>query len=105
MCDALSAERTVRHPDIPVSGDVHRRPCSGAGYIPYIQPLYLITNLNAAHTFDTLIRIPDQRKCFIPFSMYEFFFKWIVQYIKIICDLLKAAVHAPAAGDALSVML
>lgn len=39
---------------------------TGAFYVPYVQTLYFIADLDAAHAFDTFCRITDQWEILIP---------------------------------------
>ena len=78
---------------------------SGAFYIPDIQTLDLVTDLNTAHTFDAFRRIADQWEIFVPRSLFQFLLKRHFKNVQVICDFLESTVSALYAGCTAAVML
>ena len=103
--DTLAEELTLGFIDRAVSGYINGRTGTGTFQIPDIQALDLVTDLNAAHTFNTFFRLTDQWESFIPWLFFQTFLKKTVLDIQICCDLLKRSVTASYTGCAPAVML
>ena len=103
--NTLAAEGTVGHLNFPSHGNVYR--CAGAciGNIPYIQALNFITDLDAAHTFNTLTGIPYKREGGGPFRLCVADRVLVGNQIQIVGDFLQGAVSASNAGRAFCMVL
>ena len=66
MGDALAAENTVRIGDFAVAFDIDSGSGTGAGHVPDAKSLHLVTDLDAAHAFDALFRVADEREALVP---------------------------------------
>ena len=108
MRDALTAKRTIGILDNTVARNIHRCAAACPCQIPDIQRLHLIANLDAAHTFDTFIHIPIERKCFCPRTaqpLLQLCFKGKLKDTQIIRNLLQLTVAAAYTGRTFAVML
>ena len=93
-----------------VDEDVYKRQVhGGAGTclsnIPYVQRLYFVTDLDTAHTFDTFICFPNQRKSIRPVLHRNLFFIVNLKESKIIGNGLETTVTGTRTYGALTVVL
>ena len=103
--DTLSTQGTGYFGDLTVPCYIYSGPGTGAGHVPDMQILDLITYLDAAHTFDAFFGIPDERKALIPREIFQTLFKWEVKDVEVIGKLLEGTVPAPHTGCTFTVVL
>ena len=105
MSYTLSAKCTVDLIYLFIFLNAHCGSGTGTNHIPDIQALYLITDLYAAHTFDTFSRIPDQREIVIPVIFFITLLKRKVNDVQVICQFLERTVTASDTDRTFAVML
>ena len=103
--DALSAESAVRLPDLPVVADVDGNTGTSSRYIPDIQPLDLVADLNAAHALDALALLADQRSGTIPETLADVHGIGNIEEICLHSHFLQGAIAIAHAEGALTVVL
>ena len=69
MGDALTAEAAVAVFNGNVAGNVYGSTGAGVLYVPDMQLLHLVANLDAAHAFDAFLGIADEREFLVPRSV------------------------------------
>ena len=101
----LAADGAVGLGDLQVMGHAHSGPGACFYDIPDVQILYLITDLYAAHAFDTAAGVADQRKLYGPLPFWNVFFILGGIDAQVVGDPLQGAVSAPDAAGTGAVML
>ena len=105
MGDTLTAEAAVTVLNGNIAGNVYGSTGTGVLYVPDMQLLYFVANLNAAHAFDAFLGIADERELLVPGSVYNITLIGNIVNAKVIGQSLQAAVAAAYAGCAHAVML
>ena len=105
MGDALTAEAAVAVFNGNVAGNVYGSTGTGVLYIPDMQLLHLVANLDATHAFDAFLGIADERELLVPGSVDNIALIGNIVNAKVIGQSLQAAVAAAYAGSAHAVML
>jgi hypothetical protein len=103
--DTLAAESAVSAKNLTIVGYINLCVTAGTGDIPDIQALNLVADLYAAHTFDTLCNVFDQRSFLIPEVKREILRERVLMDVQIICKSLQGAVSAAYAAHALTAVL
>ncbi len=105
--DALAAEHAVGFLDAAIAAHIHPGAAAGAGQIPHFH-LDLVTDLDAAHTFDTFVGIPVKREVPRPERPHpgdQVPRVGVVQNAQVVGHGLQVAVAAALAGGAVAVVL
>ena len=103
--NALAAVGALRLGDVAVAGDVDGRPGAGSGDVPDVHILDTVADLDAAHTLDALVFVPDQGRVIAPAFAAQLCFVGGVDQVMVVGQLLQGAVSAANAQSAAGVVL
>ena len=103
--NALAAVGALRLGDVPVAGDVDGRPGAGSGDVPDVHILDAVADLDAAHTLDALVFVPDQGRVIAPAFAAQLCLVGGVDQVMVVGQLLQGAVSAANAQSAAGVVL
>ena len=102
MRDALAAVGTFRILDAAIARGVHRRAGAGAEQIPY---LYVLADLDAAHTLHALVVLADERRGVVHRLPAQLGGIVLAAHIEVVRERLQRAVAAARAARAARVVL
>ena len=108
MGDALAAEHAVAFLDASVVAYINPGAAAGAGQVPNVHVLHLVTNLDAAHALDALVGIAVEREVPRPKRPHpgdQVARVRGIQNSQVVGNVLQVAVAAALAGSAVAVVL
>ena len=105
MRDALAAVGTFRILDAAIARGVHRRAGAGAEQIPYLHGLYVLADLDAAHTLHALVVLADERRGVVHRLPAQLGGIVLAAHIEVVRERLQRAVAAARAARAARVVL
>lgn len=105
MRDALAAVGTFRILDAAIARGVHRRAGAGTEQIPYLHGLYVLADLDAAHTLHALVVLADERRGVVHRLPAQLGGIVLAAHIEVVRERLQRAVAAARAARAARVVL
>ena len=103
--DTLPTESAVSFADGAVIANVNGDAGTGAGNVPNAETLNFFTDLDAAHAFNALAIIADERRGHIPIFILNVFWEWVVEHVELTGKFLQGTVAVTHAKGAIAIVL